>query len=67
MDHSAVKLDNMFPNEKLSLGPSHWRFNTRLLESEEYVKTINESILKWKRECNNNDSFIILEHLNITA
>ena len=48
---------------KLSLGPSHWRLNTQLLENEEYVKTINESIPKWKTECNNNDSFVIWEYL----
>ena len=30
--------------------PSHWRFNTALLEDEDYVNNIKTNLIQWKAE-----------------
>ena len=48
-DHSAIILQlNSIENHQH--GPSHWRFNSSLIDDPDYIKLINESYPKWLQE-----------------
>ena len=54
-DHSAIKLDLCSVNN-ISGGPSHWPFNTSLLENEDYVSEIKEQIPRWRLESSDSEN-----------
>ena len=48
-DHSAIILSICIIPDDVK-GPSHWRFNTALLEDEDYVNNIKTNLIQWKAE-----------------
>ena len=48
-DHSAIFLQ-FNSIEKSDHGPSFWKFNASLVDDEDFVTLINESVPKWSDE-----------------
>jgi len=50
-DHSAIVISFNSLDEQIS-GPSYWKFNSSLIEDENYVSAINAKIPEWLEEFN---------------
>ena len=55
-DHSAVVL-SINTSGNSAYGPSHWRFNTSILENTEYCNNIRNMYGGWKTEYQNREDF----------
>ena len=46
--HSAIHVVISFNSlDEMMCGPSYWKFNSSLIEGEDYISTINEKIQEW--------------------
>ena len=65
IDHSAITLE-LKPCDQESNGPSHWKFNSSLINDHEYVKLIKEKIPIWKSEYHSKDPRELWEYLKFS-
>ena len=47
-DHSAVQINLISEESKQTKGPSFWKFNTSLLEDNQYVSQLRENLPQFK-------------------
>ena len=62
-DHSAVCIKLDF-TKKIKQGPSHWCFNSSLVNDKEFVQTLNSNIKEWKTvENQDTDPRVLWEYI----
>ena len=64
-DHSAISLQ-LKPCDQEPNGPSHWKFNSSLIDDHDYVKLIKEKIPIWKSEYHSKDPRELWEYLKFS-